>query len=182
MAKKIVVVLILGILISGVAFAQEYNSASIKNWISGEVGLLGFGARYERMLTDQLSVGANAYWSSLFFFWNELEVGGSVRYYLFPSDPGFLKGFFVGGGLGFHMHTGTYEYAPGSSWFGSIYGVAITPEVGWKLDLGDPGAFFIQPGLKIPVTFGKLESWGLYDGGFKVGFGIVPYFGMGFAF
>jgi len=168
--KKIFLVLAIATLVAVGAFAQS----GPKNWISGEVSLFGAGVRYERMLNNKMSVGANAYWTTL-IIWNELEAGGSFRYYIMPT-------FFVGGGLGFHIHTGTHEYAPGYDWFAAITGVAITPEVGWKIDVGKKGGFFIEPGVKIPVTFGMLESWGLYDGGFAVGFGVVPYFGLGGAF
>lgn len=187
--KKIVCFLVLLCLIMGAAFAQSKSSSkSVDNWISGEVSLLGIGARYERMLNKNISIGVNAYWNSFIFIWNEIEAGASFRYYIFPI-------FFIGSGLGFHIHTGTYEYTDTYtdwygrtqeetySWFGSVYGVAITPEVGWKIDVGGKGGFFVQPGLKVPVTLGKLQPWGGYDTSeFKVGVGFVPYCGLGFAF
>jgi hypothetical protein len=88
--------------------------------------------------------------------------------------------------VGYHVHTGTAEET--DEWgtyaeFVAITGLAITPEVGWKIDIGDEGAFFLQPGIKIPVTLGKRDA--LWIGGeskFSVGYGIVPYFGMGYAF
>jgi hypothetical protein len=150
------------------------NNSFVKNWISGEVSFFGMGVRYERMMTDKISIGANAYWTTL-IIWNEIELGGSFRYYINNI-------FFVGAGLGFHIHTGTMEEG-GYTWWGSITGAAITPEVGFKIDTGsDPGGFFVQPGLKIPVTFGMKESYWLWeDSKFGVGFGVVPYCGFGFA-
>jgi hypothetical protein len=178
--------------------AQQKNTvkenSSAENWISGEISFFGIGARYERMLTNEISIGANAYWNSFFFLWNEAEIGGSFRYYVLPI-------FFVGAGLGFHIHTGTmeyeykedpicyYGYCLGESktytgtWWGSISGLAITPEAGWRIDVGDSGGFFLQPGLKIPITLGMKETYlSLEDEEFGVGFGIVPYLGMGYAF
>jgi len=157
--------------------SSSSGSSDVKNFISGEVSFFGGGARYERMLTDKMSIGANAYYNYL-IIWNEFEAGGSFRFY--PASF-----FFVGGGVGFHMHDGTYSYEDysGYSWseWGRIYGISVTPEVGFKFDFGDKGGFFIQPGVKVPVTFGVLESYYGVDGGFRVGFGVVPYCGFGFA-
>jgi len=184
----------LALVVAGGVFAQEEGAPArnISNWISGEVSLLGAGARYERMLNDKLSIGANVYWSSFFIIWNELEIGVSARYYPWG------KTFFAGLGLGFHQHSGLYEYEDEGSnysytytWFGTVTGVAITPEAGWRIDVGNTGGFFISPGIKLPITLGKLEDYeadGLVGdlkasgGGFRVGFGIVPYFGLGYAF
>jgi hypothetical protein len=156
------------------------SSSDIKNYISGEVNILGGGFRYERMLTDKMSIGANAYWQTFFFLWNEIEAGGSFRFYIAPF-------FYVGGGLGFHIHTGTYEYSYGygltGTWWGSITGVALTPDIGFKFDFGDPGGFFLSPGVKVPITFGVREEYLYYmDSEFAVGVGVVPYVGLGFCF
>ena len=100
MARKIILGWALALVVAGGVFAQEGVKS---NWISGEASLLGAGARYERMLNEKFSIGANIYWSSFFIVWNEFEVGASARYY-------FTKNFFVGAGLGFHQHTGFYDY------------------------------------------------------------------------
>jgi hypothetical protein len=159
------------------------SSSGINNWFSGEVNFYGGGLRYERMLSDKMSIGANAYWQNFFGFWQELEAGGSFRFYIAPF-------FFVGGGLGFHIHTGfyDYEYYIGyykytGTWWGDVLGVAISPEIGFKIDPGDPGGFFMSPGVKVPITFGIRDAYLNYmDSEFGVGWGIVPYFGLGFAF
>jgi hypothetical protein len=179
MKGKMLIVLILAAVVAGGVFGQEKSASATKHWISGEVGLLGAGLRYEYMLTENLSIGANVYWSSLFFFWNELEAGASLRYYPWG------KNFFAGVGLGFHTHTGTFDYDTGygtATWFGTITGAAITPEVGWKIDVGNAGGFFVQPGVKLPITLGKLAAYGASDAEFRVGFGVVPYCGLGWTF
>ncbi|MDR0455967.1 MAG: hypothetical protein LBH20_04695 [Treponema sp.] len=164
--KGVFLFLVLAVVIAGGVFAQEGGSG-IRHWISGEVSVIGAGARYEFMLTDKMSIGVNAYWNSLFFFWNEVEVGASFRYYIWKS-------FFAGAGLGFHIHT-SLNVVNGAD---AMNGVAFSPEIGWKIDVGDPGKFFIEPGLKIPLSFGINEI----TDKFTVGTGFVPYFGMGFAF
>ena len=169
--KKTLFSLVLAILVASGAFAQA-------NWISGEVSLIGGGIRYERMLNEQWSIGANAYWSSLFFFWNEMGVHASARFYPWSGA------FFVGASLGFHIHT-ALNAPDGYLGTTQILGAAISPEIGWRIDVGNPGGFFIQPGIKLPVTFGIREREAVFGGretGFGVGVGFVPYFGMGVAF
>ena len=187
MAKEIIWCLVLALIVAGGVFAQEESSASAKNnWLSGELSVLGAGARYERMLNEHWSIGGNVYWNNFFIMWNELEAGFSARYYPWG------KNFFVGLGLGFHTHSGTFEYKltdpyDGEEyvelWWGVISGIAISPEIGWKVDVGKVGGFYLQPGVKVPITFGILEATAAdMDTEFRVGVGFVPYFGMGFAF
>jgi len=178
MAKKSILGLALALLAAGGVCAQGKASAggTVRNWISGEGNLLGFGARYERMLNDRFSIGANVYWNTFFFIWDEFELGFSARFY--PRG----NIFFIGLGLGFHQHTGVYRGGSMFNRFGAVTGGAITPEVGWKIDVGSAGKFFLSPGIKVPVTLGYLESYGGYKGRFRAGFGIVPYFGLGYAF
>jgi len=180
--KKILVLFVLVTLITGVVFAEEEDY--FKHWISGEVSLFGLGVRYEYMLNENLSVGANVYFNSFLFLWNELGFDASVRFY-----PG-GNIFFLGMGLGYHGHTGTFKYKyephPGyeatGTWFGTINGFAITPEVGWKIDVAGEGGFFLQPGMKLPVTLGTLKMYGTNINEFRVGVGFVMYLGLGYTF
>ena len=183
--KKIIILIVLAIVIAGSVFAQGETTANVRtNWISGEISLFGLGARYERMLNENISIGVNVYWNNLLFFWNELGTDVSVRFYPWGRI------FFIGAALGFHGHSGAfdYEYTDGSgetqagTWFGTINGVGITPEIGWKIDVGAPGGFFIQPGMKLPITFGALEMFGTDDNEFRTGIGFVVYLGLGYAF
>lgn len=214
MAKKIILGLALALVVAGGVFAQEgaSGSAGIKNWISGEVNIFGPGVRYEHMLTDKMSIGANAYWSTTWWR-SDFEVGASFRYYVWKQL------LFVGGGLGFHMNWGRYKYKYGYGYDydydyydydylyygyygyrgasniitrerGHVIGVAITPDVGFRIDVGDAGGFFLSPGIKVPITLGAYRptnySWLLGEGNrlksqFKVGVGVVAYLGLGYA-
>jgi len=194
--KKIVCVLVLACLVMAAVFAQDSGS-NIINWISGEASLFGAGARYEYMLSDKLSVGGNIYWSSVFFIFNEFELGGSVRYYPFEGK---FKDVYAGAGLGFHTQTGIYKFKydytkNGIRYTGeasdglAVSGIAITPEIGWKFDVGNPGGFFVSPGIKLPITFGELGAAPLSDfdssiikDRFRVVVGVVIYCGLGYAF
>jgi len=190
--KRIVCVLVLACLVMGAVFAQDSGS-NIINWISGEASLFGAGARYEYMLSDKLSVGGNIYWSSVFFIFNEFELGASVRYYPFEGK---FKDVYAGAGLGFHTQTGIYNYITkkdnkSNTTSMSVSGVAITPEIGWRIDVGNPGGFFVSPGIKLPITFGELNGGGgLFNNlsssdikdPFRVVVGVVIYCGLGYAF
>ena len=189
MVKRILFVLVLAVLISGAAFAQNH-------WLSYEVSFVGSGGglRYELMILKELSVGINGYFD--YFILSEIgyNYGGdfSVRFYPFSGT------FFIGIGVGYHAITGwdnnfSYSYSAGSSSTGASYrvnGIGITPEIGWKIDVGTQGAFFIQPGIKIPLALGTSE-FRVYDGysynyksfkRSKIDFMPIPYIGLGYAF
>lgn len=179
--KRCLIFTVLAILIAGAAFAQNNVTGEnrINNWISAEVSVIGGGLRYERMLSDKLSIGGNVYYSSFIFIWNEMEVGGSVRLYPFSS------GLYIGTGLGFHWHSSLGSSSnKGGNW-NSVTGVAVSPDVGWKIDLGKRGGFFLQPGVKVPITIGIKDeaiTEKVAKKGFGIGIGVVPYIGGGIAF
>jgi len=162
---------ILALLFLSVAFslnAQDKETApAIKNWVSGELTVpvryigIGIGAQYERMFSPKISVGANA--AFLFFSgFNELSIDAFFRFY-----PG-GKTFYMGIGLGFDfidLKESTFYY----------FTAGLSPEIGWKIDAGKPGGFFLQPGIKMPDIIH-------ISGG--IDFKINPslYLGMGYAF
>ena len=184
--RKVVLVLVLAALIAGGVSAQ----ANVKNnWLSGEVSLVGVGLRYEYMLGPKFSLGVNAYLHTL-FFWNDWGFNANARFYPFG------KAFFaeLGAGLGFHsgFQDITYivdgrEYTDPENWVG-ITGFCLVPSIGWKLDVGGPGGFFINPGIKLPITMGQKELvasfwWdNYYKSEFGVGVGFLIYCGFGYAF
>jgi len=178
MAKRITFCLAFAMLVASGVFAQEENWGGAKNFISGEVGLITAGARYERMLAPQISVGGVFYWNTFFILFNELEGGAFARYYIW-------KGLYAELGLGFHTHTGImdFEYeGERYSFFGTRTGIAVSPGLGWKFDPGKPGAFFLTPGFTVPITIGTaIGSYGeTTDVGVSTGF--VLYLSLGYAF
>jgi len=167
--------------------AAGKKQAQIDNWISGEVSILGFGVRYERMMAPDLSIGAEAYWNTL-IFWNDWGVIAFGRFY--PTSS-----FFLEVGLGYNYHTGDseWEYDIGGTkheekFWTSTSGFVISPGAGLRIDPGRPGGFFIQPGIKFPITIGTQKpifNWfNLYNIDNRVGatFGVVVYCGFGGAF
>jgi hypothetical protein len=175
--KKLLVILVLATVIAvGGVFAQN-------NWISGQVGLLGAGVGYERVLTPSVSVGGELYYNSLFFFWNSFAVEANAKFYPFKGV------FYIKLGLGFGTITGTEDVSYGGSsyrWIYSTSGFLIDPGIGWKIDVGSPGGFFIEPKIGVPIILGKKDYDAVagYNGNgeFKVGVNFVAAFGMGFAF
>jgi hypothetical protein len=160
--KKAIMFFTLVLLIPIVIFAQEERMANVRNnWISGELSLIGGGASFERMINSHFSIGVYAY-ANIFIPLVPVNtgVGGNVRYY--PNG----RIFFLGLGMGYqgYLTIGAGGEGPG-----------ITPEIGWKIDVGEEGKFFIQPGIKLPLTFDMKLPYGVAPG-------IVPYFGLGYAF
>jgi len=160
-------------LIGTSAFAQTH-------WISGEASFIGGGARYEYMINRHLSLGLNAYYN-FFVFWNNFGTDLTARFYATPT-------FFLGVGLGFHKSTSLSTFAEG--FFDALLsgegdfdpfqtGVAITPDMGWRFNVGQRG-IFIQPGIKVPINFGILKT--ADEDEFEVGYAVIPYLGVGFTF
>jgi hypothetical protein len=186
MVKKFLLVLALaGVLVGGV-WAQNAPWGGKKHFISADLGLLVGGARLEMFTSPQLpklSVGLNAYWANSFFLFNELEAGAFIRYYLFG-------GLFGEMGSGFHIHTGEENYqveTVGGTYSESgvvaSYGLSISPGVGWKFDPGNPGGFFVEPGISVPVTVALQKSIGKKDYGYSgTSVGFILYVGLGWAF
>jgi len=185
MAKKFLLVLVLAAIVAGGVFAQE-SWGGKKNLVAANVGVLVGGASYERILTPNLSVGAIFYWANSFILWNELEVGVFGRYYIW-------KGLYGELGLGYHTHSevGTLtEKETGVKYDDMVVlyeGFGITPGLGYKFDPGAPGGFFLEPGIKIPITIGKTSGTPLLfsnqlEGEPGVGVGFLIYLGLGWAF
>ncbi|MCL2878751.1 MAG: hypothetical protein FWF29_00775 [Treponema sp.] len=131
-----------------------------KNWLSLDIG--GIGPRYERMLGHKISLGTFAYW----------VFPMDMSYNCFGADASFNfypwgKTFYLGTSLGFFYRT----YS--SDEYNDDFGLSITPEIGWKIDIGKPGGFYMKPGFA--VTF------------FVPGGDLIPYlirlnWGIGYAF
>jgi hypothetical protein len=190
--KKVFAALVLAMLVAGGVFAQE-NWGGKKNFASADLGLIVGGARYERLLTPKISVGADFYWANSFIIFNELDAGVFGRYYIW-------KGFFAELGLGFHTHTGNGEFEYEYTWWDgskdtyktegviTTTGFGISPGLGWKFDPGKAGGFFVEPGISVPITIGAQIGdpiIGLvsdYDLGAGVSVGFILHVGLGWAF
>ncbi|MDR1785863.1 MAG: hypothetical protein LBR23_05285 [Spirochaetaceae bacterium] len=155
MKKRVVLVVLMTLVIGGI-FAQEELWGGKKNFVSAQISIIGDGLRYERFLLPKLSVGVDAYYSSI-ILWTEMEGGAFARYYLW-------KGLYGELGLGYHIHMVLDT--------GASSGVSISPGLGWKFDPGKPGGFFVEPGVTVPITLG--------ENGVSVGG--VPFCSFGWSF
>jgi len=165
--KRFIFFIVLLLVITAGIFTQEKADDAKNNWISGELGFIYLGVRYERMLGPKLSLGLTAYISALLFYFNERGVDAVLRFY--PLG----KTFFIGIGMGYHITAMPITDEYGVPW--SAIGPSITPELGWRIDFGKPGGFYIQPGIKLPLTF-ELTDKRFYGTTF------IPFFGMGGSF
>jgi hypothetical protein len=181
--KKII--LILAVAAAGTISAYG-NEPAVKNWISGEVSLFGAGARYERMLAPKFSIGVDAYQNMVLSFWTDKE-GDMTLFWGYELETGLFGRFYPGEGkfffelgLGYHRHyalkLNLEEYSTED-----INGAAVSPGLGWRIDFGKPGGFFITPGVKVPITIG-VDMEKAPDEELAVGVGFVAYFGLGGSF
>ncbi|MDR2808793.1 MAG: hypothetical protein LBB43_07300 [Spirochaetaceae bacterium] len=182
MNKKLFLVVVVLASVAGGIWAQtdektdEVPWGGKKNFVSVDLGILLAGARYERFLTQKISVGANVYWANSFIIFNEFEIGLFARYYLW-------QGLFGELGLGFHNHSGTEARGDGTDGVFSTTGVSITPTVGWKFDPGNAGGFFVEPGISVPITIGQKSEWmSSEESEVGVSAGFVLFCGLGWAF
>lgn len=183
MAKRCLLVLMLAAVAVGGVFAQEETGSEHRLWVSGEISLFGAGIRGEYMLSDNLSIGVNAYFTTLIFF-NEFAFMAVGRYYPWAGN------FHAGLGVGFSMQNniGTLEHPDGWTSTGMIQtvGVGIVPEIGWRIDVGEPGGFFLNPVVQVPITLGSQSGDFIFVGNYTIGFGVGVGFraalGMGWIF
>jgi len=157
------------------------KTANVKNnWLSLGLAGLGAGLKYERMLNSNLSLGADAYgnWVGIISPFDimkyqhaqigVMELGFNASLRLYP----FGKAFYLGAGLGFKsfywycLVDENGEWFTENEWFEkyesyaddwgekfNLSGFAITPELGWRIDFAYPGGFYMDFGIKTPITF-----------------------------
>jgi len=162
MVSKRILLIALLVLIAGTGFAQK------SNWISGDVSILGAGLRYERMLTPNFSIGINAYYNDFFLFGG---YGANAAMRLYPRRGTFFFELGLGYGVvnNVDILDGGVEIIEYNSIgtvmdefkspFVSTTGFIVTPGLGWKIDFGAPGGFFIQPGIRFPIAIGNQTLW-----------------------
>jgi hypothetical protein len=191
--KKGIFILVVAIIVVGGAFAQTQ-----KNWISGEVGLLGAGIRYERMLNDKFSIGGTYIVNYIPILDIEYVFGGEVATRFYPWAGKFYAEFGLGYGSvkGYETkNTKPIKYNgkevdPSVTLLASynISGLLVAPGIGWKIDVGKPGKFFINPMISVLNVLGKQEYAfenlfaDAMSGKFKVGTTFRVAFGVGGSF
>jgi len=187
MKKKIFLFAVLATMFAGGAFAQSH-------WISAEL-TSGGGLRYEYVITPSFTVGGYFTYMGITIpitryptrsnsQYDSIHFGATARWY--PSAGKFFAELNVGYNI-FTYSQDVYTF----NGFGGYYwarerrqgsGFCIAPGLGWTIDLGKMGAFFLAPGVKVPITFGGKLSDGLNDNYNYFNITVVPYLGLGYAF
>jgi len=178
MKKRVFLILLVLLVISGSVFAQD----RAKNSIAVSAGVIGAELSYERILTPHFSLLADTSYTTLFFM-DEFTVSGKGRWYPFG------KAFFFDLGLG-------YSYGKGVVGFmGDMLLTVIT--FGYWLSVKDfendelrSGGFLIQPGLGWKLDIGKPDGFVLpISAGMNIKFSsdmpdLMPYLriGLGYSF
>jgi len=174
----------------------------------GEDFALSIGARYERMLSPYVSLGVNYFQvipiplgfnayqdaedSIKFDKGSVFGIDASIRFY--PMG----RKFFFGIALGYYdngnileyevTYQGTKDHTIEKYVISHGTGFAITPELGWKIDVGKEGGFFVEPGFLGTFVIGSKtygqssdSKWWDEDNSFMNGY-LRLYLGAGWAF
>jgi hypothetical protein len=154
--KKLILFLVLTVLAVGGIFAQEKYDGSSKNTIAGTI----LSVSYERSFNQKFSAGIE---TGMFLLALAIlddtehspQLPLALPFYVdaFARWYPFKKAFYAELGLGFATGKGLAEDY-------SVGGFLIKPELGWKLDIGQPGKFVLDLGLGMAIAFGGK------DGGF----------------
>jgi hypothetical protein len=106
------------------------------NWLSFKLEAVGLGLRYERMLGPKTSLGLDLNFLPVYIV-APPYFDTNAFFHVYPWG----KTFFLGAGLGYGTIADYYN------------GFTVTPEIGWKIDVGKVGGFYLTPGFTFPVVF-----------------------------
>jgi len=155
--KKFSLVFIFFILAVGAVSSQEKVANARNNWISANFNFFyditfndpefGGSIKYERMLNPYISLGVNAYIRVMSAF-DGFGQGIDAVFHYYPWGKTFFVGVALGYGGAFipNYYFDDFETEHVS---GGVYrtGMVVTPEIGWKIDFGNAGGFYLQTGV-----------------------------------
>lgn len=150
--KKCMLLLLFSLVLGGGVFAQ---TNTVSAGVSAGAGLpviasAGFQATYEFSIFPQLSVGANVFW----------EVFPLALFAVaFTQDPNHLVVYGVEGQVHWYPFSKIFHVDAGLGWgyYMGMHTLVIAPGIGWKIDVGKPGGFIINPCLRLEI-FKPLEE------------------------
>jgi hypothetical protein len=177
---------------AGGVFAQEKTANVERSWLSLEPSVVGSGWRYEFMINEKLSLGLNCYATFSGLLFNDgdfndgdMNFGANVVGRFYPWG----KTFYAGLGSGWGYHDGREDFIKDGNTFSNKFvtrtGYDIVPELGWKIDVGKPGGFFLNPLVQVQLTLGTPKittSIGDIEGDFGMNVGFRAAFGIGGSF
>jgi len=165
------------------------KTSNVKNnWISLGLGGLGPNLKYERMLVGYFSIGVDVYASWIGIVFPDeiqdkyrigiLDIGANAGGRFYPFRKAFYIGFSIGAKF---LEWETYDSENEKRVIYSPFGFAVTPELGWRVDFGYPGGFYMDFGVKVPIMF--CDPIIINSEQVNNIFSIVPYIGLfGWAF
>ena len=163
MKKKIFLIIVILLILSAGAFAQEKERTN--STISLSFGLIGAELSYEYMFNRFLSVMLDASATTMIFV-DEFTFSGKGRLYPFG------RAFYLELGLGYVYGRGVFNMMGhmllGVMTLGLYYiliddleddhrtgGFLIQPGLGWKIDIGKPGGFVLPIGMGVDIKVNK---------------------------
>jgi len=176
--KKMLIVLLIVITSAG-AFAQEMKKPSAQNAININVGTtvvglvlggFGIGAGYERALSHAVALRLNGDYMSIKVLNESYSIFDAILTARWYPENKALEGFFVEGGGGiWGVGVPTSLNLKQSNWI--FPGVQL--DVGYKWNFN---GFFFEPLIGYQLAFGGIEGSTFRAGGFLIGINV------GFAF
>jgi hypothetical protein len=182
--KKALLLLVLTIILGVNIYAQESHKNAI---YTGSVGIIGFSMCYERMILPNFSLGFD-FGTGLYIFGPEdaMYISLQPRWYPLADTQ---DGFFVSFGLGYCETTNWSNNLWAKDW-DDMYGLLLSPGMGFKIGFGKPRGFVLIPALRIDVIIGEKITYNYYtenndsekETKFGVAFTPVPQILFGYAF
>ena len=193
MGKKVIVILLLSVIVSGSLFAQEEEVERAKNRISASAGLIVGELSYERVLNPYFSVLGQVSYINLIAA-DSISVAAKGRWYPFGGA------FFIDLGLGYSngyniemdvvqaafdmtmllITVGLWALTPEfqsrnktNEELVLVYesGFLIQPSIGWNIDIGKKDKFMLPISLGLDIRLAKETT-------------VLPFFklGVGYSF
>jgi len=142
------------------------RDASFRHWVSGEIGILSAGLSYEYVFTPRFSLSFGSYYNFLSFNFNNpfdnpryINIPYIRQYntgaYLAPRWYPVKKFFFMDIGLGYNFYSITYGLSIKYNDTLNFHSLIILPGIGWSIDVGKPGGFYVTPGIKYGLSIDK---------------------------
>jgi len=200
--KRFFFILVIAIMIPSGLFGQVNEK---KHCISTELSFAGGSVRYDYLLSQNISIGANAYinvfvldFGGVFGF--PMDLGISFIGCFYPTNSKFGKrnilarNFFFELGIGYGSNLPLYSNRITDN-ERETKGLSIIPGFGWKFTTIQPrfgsAHFFFTPGIKFPIILGNqnvpvgrdsASGFISYEDKFGIGLGAIIYCGLGVAF
>ena len=151
-----------------IAVSVVFSQDEVKNTFSVQLTVIGAAANFERTLTPHFSVLAEVSYTNLLI---ANMITGSVKGRWYPfSGVFFLEmgaGYATGDNIGNYIGNMFWGFFTFGWWFSQMEeesfqktgGLLLQPGLGWKIDIGEPGGFFMPITLGMNIKFGSTPDY-----------------------